>query len=67
MNKIENVKTTEQPERLLKAKEIGQHLGGVCVHTLRRWKIPCLRINRRVIRYKLSEVLEYLNQGGAQS
>ena len=66
MNRNDSVETTERPEPLLRAKEVAQHCGGVCPHTLRRWGVPCVRINRRVIRYRLSEVLAYLERGGAQ-
>lgn len=51
---------------LVSAARVAEHFG-VCVGTVNAWvrlrRIPCVRLSRRVVRFRLSEVEAALRQG----
>ena len=54
-------------ETLLSAEQVAGLLG-VSVVTIRGWareqRVPCVRLSRRTIRYRLSEIVEAFRLGG---
>lgn len=57
-------------ERLLSAEELSEVLS-VAVKTVRKWRhegdIPAIKLGKRLVRYRLGDVLKWLNNRGGRS
>jgi hypothetical protein len=60
-------KTSQIAEPFVTRRQLAAHLS-VAKATIDQWhcsgkKIPCHRINKRVVRYRISEVLQWIKDG----